>query len=262
MSELDDTDREFLRQYTADKTPSVLAKERAWESLSARLGVAPSAGSAKPASTAGLRLLKGLGLATLLVGPIVGGGALAGSERATAEVVPTVRPEKAELARERVVARPDPAPAHDELLPTDVDVDQSPPPTEPRALEIPRQGRHGPSTRSARKAPASAPRSSSSPNPTVPNVSTLQAELALIRRGQTALRDGEPARALRAFDQHALEFPQGILAEERMVKRIAALCKLGHKERARTAATQFLATHGTSPLASHARRVCDEGDTP
>lgn len=44
-----------------------------------------------------------------------------------------------------------------------------------------------------------------------------------------------------------------------MVKRMVALCELGHTTRARAAAKEFLAAHGSSPLASQARDVCTEG---
>jgi outer membrane protein assembly factor BamD (BamD/ComL family) len=51
--------------------------------------------------------------------------------------------------------------------------------------------------------------------------------------------DGEPARALQALEQHAAEFPAGMLAEERESLWIQALVAQGRKGDARAKADAF-----------------------
>jgi outer membrane protein assembly factor BamD (BamD/ComL family) len=86
----------------------------------------------------------------------------------------------------------------------------------------------------------------------------LKAEMALLGRGQHALQAGEPAAALRAFDRHASLYPNGILAEERMLKRMVALCELGRRSEARTEAERFVRANPGSPLSAHASTICSD----
>jgi hypothetical protein len=46
---------------------------------------------------------------------------------------------------------------------------------------------------------------------------TLAAELALLQRARVALRDGRPDEALALLDQHARQYPEGQLVDERRV---------------------------------------------
>ena len=94
--------------------------------------------------------------------------------------------------------------------------------------------------------------------PAVPSPpSTLVAETRLLRDADTALRVGDAGRALALLDQHAREFPSGVLAEERAAERILALCKLGRASDARVEATRFLTERPRSPLAGRVRSSCD-----
>jgi hypothetical protein len=92
---------------------------------------------------------------------------------------------------------------------------------------------------------------SASPSPT-----TLRAETALIRAGLDALHGGDPARALALFNQHAREFPGGILSDERDVERITALCDLGRNAEARDAAASFLSRRPSGSLAGRVLSSC------
>lgn len=85
---------------------------------------------------------------------------------------------------------------------------------------------------------------------------TLGAETQLMRPADQALRTGDPARALELLDEHALHFPQGVLAEERSAERVTALCALGRVDEAHAEAARFIATHADSPLVGSVRRSC------
>ena len=85
---------------------------------------------------------------------------------------------------------------------------------------------------------------------------TLEAETRLVGAGVAALHSGDAARALSLFDDHARQFPDGALAQERMVERIAALCALGRQDQARSAAGAFIQMHGGSPLVDRVRSSC------
>jgi hypothetical protein len=92
---------------------------------------------------------------------------------------------------------------------------------------------------------------SSSPSPT-----TLRAETALIRAGLDALHGGDPARALALFNEHAREFPGGVLADERDVERITALCGLGRTAEASDAVSLFLGRHPNASLVNRVLASC------
>ena len=91
-----------------------------------------------------------------------------------------------------------------------------------------------------------------------PSPSTLLAETELIRAGLAALHVADPARALALFDRHEREFPAGILADERDVERIAALCDLGRREDARARASSFLRRRPNAPLTGRVLMSCGD----
>jgi hypothetical protein len=99
--------------------------------------------------------------------------------------------------------------------------------------------------RSARKAPAFKPVGSSS---------SMSAEIALLARAQQALRAREGQQALRLAHQHAENFPNGALYEERVGIEAIAHCMLG--ERDHPAVRAFLARSSGSPLMARVRREC------
>lgn len=103
---------------------------------------------------------------------------------------------------------------------------------------------------------AAAPRVASNQNPPVPAESdALERETNLWRQANRARNDGQWAEALRLLDQHAREFPHGVLAVERTVERIVVLCHLGRREEARESSA-FLAAHPDSALRRRVESTC------
>jgi hypothetical protein len=85
---------------------------------------------------------------------------------------------------------------------------------------------------------------------------SLAEETRLVGGADEALRGGDPTRALALLDEHAKNFKDGILAEERAAERVTALCKLGRVGDARDEADRFLRTIPDSPLAVNVRASC------
>jgi hypothetical protein len=77
----------------------------------------------------------------------------------------------------------------------------------------------------------------------------------LLRDVHAALSAGESQRALSLLEARETDPTSGVLAEEREAAKIVTLCQLGRHD-ARVAANEFLAKHGTSPLAERVRRAC------
>lgn len=135
-------------------------------------------------------------------------------------------------------AAPPPAPA----IPPGLDPPEAPsdaPPTT-KALATPTKTRVAPAARDAGAADAAAP-------PVDPD-----AELALVRAAQDALRTGAAARALALANDHAQRFSGGVLAQEREVVAIDALAHLGRAAEARARAEAF---RRHWPRSAHVRRL-------
>jgi hypothetical protein len=79
----------------------------------------------------------------------------------------------------------------------------------------------------------------------------------LLRDVRVALAAGEGDRALSLLEAREANKASGVFAEEREAAKIVTLCALGRQE-APAAATRFLTTHGTSPLAERVRRACSK----
>ncbi len=87
----------------------------------------------------------------------------------------------------------------------------------------------------------------------VTSVSRLEEEMRIVRAGDAALRSGNAASALALFDQHARDFPHGVLVEERAADRVLALCALGRELEASADAERFLRDKPNAPLAAKVR---------
>jgi hypothetical protein len=87
----------------------------------------------------------------------------------------------------------------------------------------------------------------------VASASTLEAELALIQDARAA---ESPSKRLAALEQHRDEFRDGVLADEREVMRIEALCALGRVDQAEQAAALFVAAKPAHPLRSRVEPAC------
>ena len=98
------------------------------------------------------------------------------------------------------------------------------------------------------------PRSGTQP----PEDATLGAELVLLREARAALARAAPEEALQRLAEHEQRFPGGLLAEERSVLRVRALCESGAAEQARAAARRFIQEHPNSPHAASLAGSCGE----
>jgi hypothetical protein len=88
---------------------------------------------------------------------------------------------------------------------------------------------------------------------------SLADELTLLRRAQTAMRDGDPLRALSLLHQHAVRFPAGALRDERLGAEVLATCASGKLDAGRALKAAFLRETPDSPLASRVRSACETG---
>jgi type IV secretory pathway VirB10-like protein len=86
-----------------------------------------------------------------------------------------------------------------------------------------------------------------------PSGSTLEAELAVMAQAREAK---SPKDKLAALEQHRDEFRDGVLADEREVMRIEALCALGRVDEAEQAAATFIAAKPKHPLRSRVDPAC------
>lgn len=93
----------------------------------------------------------------------------------------------------------------------------------------------------------------STPRPPSPSSSTLEAELAVIQQARTAKT---AAARLTLLDQHRDEFGEGVLADEREVMRVEALCALGRVDEAEQVASAFIAAKPSNPLRSRVEPAC------
>lgn len=85
----------------------------------------------------------------------------------------------------------------------------------------------------------------------LPIDAALRAEIALLDRARTALREQEGSRALRLLDQHESRFLRPSLAPEADVLRIEALSQRGHRTQAEALSQRFLASYPSHPLREH-----------
>ncbi len=99
--------------------------------------------------------------------------------------------------------------------------------------------------------------SSASPEaPAAPAASSTQAELTLLRRTLTALRDQDPRTALTLLEEHAARFPNGSMQRERLGLRVVALCAAGQVELGRKEQVSYLQKDASSALAKRVRAAC------
>ncbi len=96
------------------------------------------------------------------------------------------------------------------------------------------------------------------PSPPPAEDAALGAELALLRAARDALARAAPQEALQQLAEHERRFPDGLLAEERMVLRVQALCESGAVEQARAAARRFTQERPNSPHAASLAGGCGE----
>lgn len=105
----------------------------------------------------------------------------------------------------------------------------------------------------ATRTAASIPSSSSKPPG---DDDTLAREAGLLARAESAFRVGNDELALALLDEHAREFPNGALRDERIAERVIVLCHAGHVEQAKREGRAFLEKRGSDPLARRVAMSC------
>lgn len=85
---------------------------------------------------------------------------------------------------------------------------------------------------------------------------TLGPEVELVIAAKRELSQGRPAQALALVDRLGVEFPNGVLREERLLLRVLSLCALGHVDAARRQAKDFAALAPRSPLLPRLEQSC------
>ncbi|MCA9607617.1 MAG: hypothetical protein KC619_18545 [Myxococcales bacterium] len=220
-------DPELEAFYEAERArPSVGAAER----HAALARVLTTAGHAPPPTWRIGAMTGGAGLAVgLALGVLIG---LRLAPEAPLPEAPSVPPvvEPAEAApgpSEAPVEPPDP---RDE--PSETVVAEPNEPSEPAETDAPRE-----------------PTETDAPEPRERSrEASLDAEMALLSRAQTALQRGLGQSALDALAEHRRRFPRGQLTEEREALVVQALARAGRDDEAAEAARRFEARYPSSLL--------------
>ncbi|MEP6860273.1 MAG: hypothetical protein ABJE66_06625 [Deltaproteobacteria bacterium] len=97
-----------------------------------------------------------------------------------------------------------------------------------------------------------APAASPAPVP-APEIS----EVALLEQARAALRGHDPAHALALVDQHARQYADGVLIEEREALAIETLSKLGRHDEASMRWSKFATTYPRSNYRARLQRLMD-----
>lgn len=92
--------------------------------------------------------------------------------------------------------------------------------------------------------PTAAPARSVVDEAAIAGESALRAEYDLLAASRVALAEDDPRRSLALAERHGLDFPAGVLRDERDGLRIAALCQLGRDPEARRLADSLALRQG------------------
>ncbi|WP_437814625.1 tetratricopeptide repeat protein [Sorangium sp. So ce1078] len=214
------------------------AKERAWRGIAGQLATAAVVGatagsSAAAATKAGAGSLLSPALAIKAAAALVSGGlVLGGGYWALSSSTEAPAPRRA--------AGPEPAPAVAPQAPVA-------PPAEPRALPEP------PVAAPAEAEPIRRP---SGPKPTETDL--LRAESALLMQARAELRSGDAAAAAATLERLRVQFPKGVLRQEREVLAIDVLAARGDAQEAKRRARAFINRYPGSPHSAKLKRFLDQ----
>jgi hypothetical protein len=107
------------------------------------------------------------------------------------------------------------------------------------------------------------PRLPRNPSQVAPHrADNLAREVEILSRAGAELHAGQAEAALAALDEHQRNFPSGVLAQERLVARVRALCALGRLTEAKIELERLARTSPNSPHEARARKTCGFGQTP
>ncbi len=242
--------RDLLRAFRDDESPTEHDRRRGLDAVRARL---PESSAAANGSFYAKVVFATMGVAAaMLLGvKMVGAGvtALANDARQPAMEAPyqgegpTSGGQASSRAPQAVPARRSPGTATSERA----------------AVIVEEAGVQPPSPSST--APAVRPRPSNSsrtPATSAPSAEDLVLEVELFKQAQQAKQQGRHAEGLATLAEHARRFPQGTLADERMVLEAELLCASGKITAARAKVDRFLSKRSGSALAGRMRVVCSE----
>ncbi|XXY45585.1 tetratricopeptide repeat protein [Sorangium sp. So ce269] len=211
------------------------AKERAWRGIASQLpvvGVAAGA-SAAAAKKAGVGSLLSSSTAVKAAAVLVSGGiALGGGYWALSSPAESPAPPRA--------AGPEQAPAVAPQAPVAAAREPAAPP-EPRP-EVSTEGEPS--------------RTPSGPKPT--GTDLLRAESALLMEARAALRSGDAAAAAALLERLRVQFPKGVLRQEREVLAIDVLAARGNVQDAKRRAQAFVKQYPKSPHSAKLKRFLDQ----
>jgi hypothetical protein len=215
----------------------------------ATVAASTSAGtSIAPASAAGAAKLGGVGL----VGKVFLACVLLGSASLGVRAVLT----SPTWGRTRVVSAPPAATAASDPASTDAFSSGEPSEPSPQEAALPSPTASvAPQDAPLAAPPRAKPLHSGAPSAKA-DAASIAAELALMRRAQSALATGDSARSLEALDALSARHPDGALREERDAARVLALCSAGRIDEARAQAQRFLAQTPNSVQAARVRASC------
>ena len=260
----DDDMRDVLGRYRSAKSPDGDQTRAAWERMQARLATNPTPMELddEPSRSAGwIRW----GVATAAVAAVVAlawspdlGGVLRAQqttgdadleapyvgERDADDGYATPRaPDPVAKRHTPRAAPPEPEPEPEpEIVPE--------PEPEPEVVPEPEPKKPRPRKPDPKPDPAPVP----DPEPALD--ATIAAEMALLKSAQQAIASGNHARGLEKVKQHAKSFPKSMLAEERELARVRALCGLGKQSAAEKAATSFRKRFSGSHLLKRLDQTC------
>jgi hypothetical protein len=213
------------------------ARTRArWELVAASASVAHGAAAAPHAAVAGKAAL-GLGIkAKVIAGLVVLSGVGAAITVAAPWRAAVVAPDAARVAAAVAPPRAPAASAEIAAPPASADTARDEPPVrEAHAAVVPHARPVGEAS------------------------SSLADEVKVLHDVQSALRAGQPARALAILDDAQSRHLGHDLAEERGAARVVALCDLGRGDEARQAARRFVRTWPASALRERVLATCPVG---
>ncbi|WP_437928401.1 tetratricopeptide repeat protein [Sorangium sp. So ce291] len=214
------------------------AKERAWRGIASQLPAAvigvTAGASAAAAKKAGVGSLLSSAFALKAAAVLVSGGlALGGGYWALSPSAESPAPPRA--------AGPEQAPAVAPQAPVASAAEPAPRP-EPRPEEVPTEGE-------PRRRP-------SGPKPTETDL--LRAESALLMEARAELRSGDVAAAAAILERLRVQFPKGVLRQEREVLAIDVLAARGDVQDAKRRAQAFIKQYPRSPHSAKLKRFLDQ----
>jgi hypothetical protein len=247
MKQLSPQARSYLDALRSVDAPPADASARVWESVVTRAAageLGPELGPEPVGDAGASAAASGTSIKSIVLGVVLGAGAAIGTTIAVVsqddDVHTAASGGLAPLSELPVPPAPVITPVPTIDPPIEIEDDEvAPPSVEPT------------------RAPS---RGTARPRPAEEKEDLVAEEVALLGEARTALGAGEANKAIKLLARHRKRFPNGLLANERDVSWITALCVLGRVDEARTKAQAFLRAHGSSPHAAKVRASCGGRD--